>query len=344
MSSIKSDERVVFFPTAASLGEDGQTWLVPIHGCIFEPETNDAIRNAFVATLRNGLDLESGDAATQIFDQRIRLFLVDHERGKRVGIRLAGATHVLDKSTADGHFHGTIAVAHDAVAKSSTQGLLRFEAQTDATDSRQFQGICICLAPEGISVISDLDDTVKVTEVTDKRKAIVNTFFREFRAVEGMADVYCGWAKQGAAFHFVSSSPWQLYEPLANFLQESGFPRATFHLRRFRIQDTGLSPLFENPTEYKLAQIEPLIKAFRRRKFILVGDSGEQDPEAYGIIARRYTEQVLNIYIRDVTAEPVDAARYLKAFHGLPTDQWKVFKDPNKLPSTLPTQRTPSHE
>ena len=37
-----------------------------------------------------------------------------------------------------------------------------------------------------------------------------NTLLKEFQVVEGMQDLYQEWEKQGAAFHYVSSSPWQL--------------------------------------------------------------------------------------------------------------------------------------
>ena len=43
-SPIRSDERVVFFPTAATLTADGLSWKIPIHGWIFEPEEGDLAR------------------------------------------------------------------------------------------------------------------------------------------------------------------------------------------------------------------------------------------------------------------------------------------------------------
>jgi phosphatidate phosphatase APP1 len=331
MSSIKSDERVVFFPTEARLSDDRQTWIVPIHGWIFEPEENDALRTAAVRELREVLGLSEKQPATAIFEKRLRAFLVDNERGKRVGIEIADRRHVLPSSARDGHFIGTVQLPAAIVDEPLAAGRLRYSAILSRDDPREFQGVTFCPPSVGISVISDIDDTIKITDVRDKKELIENTFFREFRAVEGMAAVYRRWADAGAQFHFVSSSPWQLYEPLAAFTRDAGFPDAVFHLKRFRLKDSNVLRLLDDPLGYKLSEIEPLIRSFPQRKFILVGDSGEKDPEVYGVVARRYAEQVVRIYIRDVTDEPANAPRYQDAFRDVPSEKWRLFHDPATL-------------
>ena len=128
---------------------------------------------------------------------------------------------------------------------------------------REFFGVVHLIPSEGISVISDIDDTIKVSDVTNKKELIRNTFLRPFRAVEGMADTYRCWADQGVVFHLVSSSPWQLYEPLARFLAESGFPESTFHLKRFRLTDRTAFNLLADPLTTKPQAIEPILRLSR---------------------------------------------------------------------------------
>src|SRR5690625_5563263 len=73
------------------------------------------------------------------------------------------------------------------------------------------------LKPEGVSVISDIDDTIKITDIPAGRSVVLeNTFFKPFQAVPGMAERY---QEDGAevAFHYVSGSPWQLYRPISEF-------------------------------------------------------------------------------------------------------------------------------
>ena len=95
-----------------------------------------------------------------------------------------------------------------------------------------FAGVVHFPSPQGVSVISDIDDTIKISEVKDRKLLLQNTFFRPFQAVPGVPDKYRQWAEAGVAFSSVSASPWQLYDPLANFFRQVGFPHATFHLKR----------------------------------------------------------------------------------------------------------------
>jgi hypothetical protein len=331
VSEISSDERVVFFPTVSHLSQDGKSWVVPVHGWIFEPETDDALRDPAVREFRDRLGFDPADASTKLFEDRVRLFLVDNERGKRIVIRIAGETHELAPSGHDGHFGGTIHVPAVAVATFLAGEALAYEAATAEDEQRRFPGVTYCLAAEGTSVISDVDDTIKDSNVLDKRELIRNTFLRPFRVVDGMAAAYSKWAASGAAFHFVSASPWQLYEPLSTFTRQADFPEASFHLKQFRLKDSSFLNLLEDPITYKLATIESLLKRFPGRRFILVGDSGEKDPEVYGMIARKFPEQVVRVYIRDVTGEPADAARYQESFRETPRERWRLFKNAGEL-------------
>ena len=79
------------------------------------------------------------------------------------------------------------------------------------------------------------------------------------------------------------------------------------------------------------------------RSLVLVGDSGERDPEIYGSVARQYPKRVRRIFIRAVKGEKPDDERFLKAFKDVPRDKWLVFTNPVKdLPKDLsePTGKT----
>ena len=102
-------------------------------------------------------------------------------------------------------------------------------------------------------------------------------------------------------------------------------------MKQFRVKDGTFTALFDSPEKYKLAVIEPLLRQFPRRKFILVGDSGERDPEAYGTLARSHPAQIEHIFIRDVTGEKADAARYRAAFRDVSAERWKIFLEPKEI-------------
>lgn len=340
MSQIKGDEVVVFFPAVAHPSEDSTLWTVPIHGWIFEPEEDDLLRAAILRELRDELGQLEDLGRIAILEKRLRLFLVDNERGKQVGIRIAGSEHTLPASAPDGHFFGTIQFPAAAVQAHLDEGRLPFRAILRDGDSRDFSGVAYCLPPTGVSVISDVDDTIKVTNVRNRKELLANTFVREFRPVDGMAAAYRRWAEAGAQFHYVSASPWQLFQPLVEFTRAAGFPDGVFHLKRVRLKDSSLFDLFADPFALKLAVIERLIQDFPQRRFILVGDSGEKDPEVYAELARRFRGQILRVYIRDVTDEAAEAPRYRAAFRDVPPDQWQLFQDPAALewPVETPTQ------
>jgi len=143
-------------------------------------------------------------------------------------------------------------------------------------------------------------------------------------------------AALGAAFHYVSGSPWQLYEPLAEFIRTNGYPAGTFHLKEFRWKDQSFRNLFASPEAYKTGVIGPLLKRCPQRRFVLVGDSGERDPEIYGQLARDHPGRIVRIFIREVGDQASDAPRYQAAFRGLPPGTFRVFRDPREIDGEIP--------
>lgn len=339
-SEIKPDETVTFFPTFGHRDQDGTTWKLMIHGMVYEKETHSIRRNAILKWLVDALDLDQKDLKSDVFKQRARAFLVDHERNKTVTIRLGERSVALDKTGSNGHFTSTLSIPDRQVAsllevRQGTSGWLPFRAIV-SPDSRNFTGAVQLIDQTGVSVISDIDDTIKISNVLDRQELMTNTFVREFRVVPDMAEAYQRWAKQGATFHYVSASPWQLYEALSEFLLANDFPAGTTHMKQIRVKDESIRDLLASPEEYKLQIIEPLLITFPQRKFILVGDSGEKDPEVYGILARRHPTQIIGIFIRDVTGENSGAERYLKSFKDVPNDRWAVFVEPSRLDRPFP--------
>lgn len=336
---LRRDERIIFYPTIAERISGDAAWRVEIRGSAFEPEK----RGVLLAALREALELEHVEmtpSEERIFNERARLFLVDHERGKKIFVRFGSKSFAVGKSKADGSFSGKVPLSDREMAKSSR---ITFEAALPPAESRVFRGEGFKLEETGLSVISDIDDTIRITEVRNRHAMLRNTFLRDFAPVPGMAEFYQTLARSNhAQFHYVSASPWQLYEPLAEFVNAYGFPHGTFALKEFRWKNRTFLSLFESPEKYKPTVIEPLLEQFPQRRFILIGDSGERDPEIYAALARKYPRQIAAIYIRDVTGEPASAGRYAKTFDGLPDELRQVFSAPAELKpfaDAPPTQR-----
>ena len=335
-SPIRRDEVVVFYPTIGRQAADGSSWRLAIHGSIYEPEPDSAKRAALVAMLKRALDLDMTPAEAKTFDRRVRRFLVDNERGKKISIRLGEKTRAAGRSEPNGHFSAEVQLTKVEVDEFLRQGKARdgwlwFVAETRSGDDRRFLGRVRLIEPVGLSVISDVDDTIKITLVRDRKAMLANTFLRPFQPVPEMAPIYRALASGGAAFHYLSASPWQLYEPLSEFQRAEGFPAGTFHLKYFRLTDSSFWDLFGSQEQYKSRSIEDLLAAFPQRRFLLIGDTGEQDPEIYGRLACRHPEQVVGIWLRNVTGETDANPRMTQAREGLPPKRWRLFKAPKDL-------------
>lgn len=330
-STIRADEHITFFDTAARYDQPNQRWIVPVHGWIYEPEKSRVRRAVALEVLERKFGVVLNESTTPIFDERIHAFLVDNERNKRVDIEVCGRRFVLPPSAPNGHFSGELTLEAPLVEAAAVDGTLSVRAALTDEDHRSFVGRVHLVPPTGLSVISDIDDTIKVTEVTDRQRMIERTFLEAFAVVPGMADLYRRWASTGAFVHFVSSSPWHLYPALAKMVTSAGFPGATFSLKMVRVKDRSLFNLFKEGTETKPAQIAPILEAFPQRRFVLVGDSGEQDPEIYAPLMRAEPDRIRHVYIRNVTNARRDDDRFAAVFDGNDQTRWTLFDEPTSL-------------
>lgn len=349
-SPIRHDEEVVLFPTLASRTADGEGWRVDVRGWIFEPEEDSRWRGLAVGLSTALPGLEREDLDDPRLQRRLRAFLVDNERGKRLPLRVAGRVERLPPTGPDGHVAATLRLTDAVLATALDRddaptpatdrpspraarttppaAWLPLEVLASADDPRRFTGRVLLVPPAGLSVISDIDDTVKLSHVTDKQRLLRTTFLEEWQAVPGMAELYARLAERGALFHYVSSSPWQLGPELQTFLADAGLPAGSFHLKSFRAKDRTLFDLFASAEETKPAVIGPLLQRFPGRRFVLIGDSGEKDPEVYGRMAREHPAQVARILIRTAPGGDNTPERFAAAFAGLPAEAWQVFTDP----------------
>lgn len=332
-SDLKGDEEVVFFATSARyvVAHAGKQahWSVPIHAWVHEPETESLWRRSLLSVLRRQLGLEGGSEENALFRARAAPFLADNERGKVLQVAVAGVTRAMPASKPDGHVRGHVEVLSPGTG---SPALLDLRPRVRRPDGRVFEGAVHLLEPSGVTIVSDLDDTVKISEVSDHSALLRNTFLREYRAVEGLAERYRAWESAGAHFEYVSSSPWQLYTPLDTFLRSAGYPDGSLHLKSFRPKDKSFLSLFEAPERTKTPVLDQLIASQAGRRFVLIGDSGERDPEIYGSIARRYPERIATILVREVASAPMSKERRQSAFNGVAKERVLVFRDASELP------------
>jgi phosphatidate phosphatase APP1 len=157
-------------------------------------------------------------------------------------------------------------------------------------------------------VISDIDDTVVETGVT-KRLAMARTVFLgnartrlPFKGVAAFYQALVEGVQEGGPnpIFFVSGSPWNLYDLLIEFMELQSIPRGPLLLKDFGF---GPGKLLKTDTqEHKLGCIRPILDLYPKLPFILIGDSGEKDPEIYREVVREYPGRILAIYIRQIAS------------------------------------------
>ncbi len=312
-----SSEDVTVYPSYGYRQED--TWIVPLRMWVHEDRPAAVSLAVRAASTFEGLtESEAG-----ILRRRIADFVADSESREAIvlkfdsdpaneELRVTDAQREPLLSDKNGLIQGTLRLSTTRAteiltAQNSSNGWLSFSV---VSDGHSGQGRVRLIPETGLSIISDIDDTIKITEIPAGRSVVIrNTFFREFVAVPGMATRFS--EQKDAAFHYVSGGPWQLYEPLSEFLcsPEVGFPEGSWHMKtvtkNLTSGDTwknlGELTTNENVTyDQKIRQISELMTHFPARKFILVGDSGERDPDVYREIKSQFPEQVQEIWIRDV--------------------------------------------
>ncbi len=157
-------------------------------------------------------------------------------------------------------------------------------------------------------VISDLDDTVLRSDVVNLLKLARNTFLYNAHTrlpFAGVAEFYHALQRgtQGGfnPIFYVSNSPWNLYDLIADFFAVKGIPPGPIFLIHLGLTPRHLSR--PDPVRNKLEQIERLLIAYGDLPFLLIGDSGEHDPEVYLQVIQAYTGRIRAVYIRDVTGK-----------------------------------------
>ena len=161
-------------------------------------------------------------------------------------------------------------------------------------------------------IISDIDDTVISSNVLNKLKMILTVILSNEhtrKPFEGVAALYR--ALQGGAsggednpIFYVSNSAWNLYTPLLEFLNVQKIPLGPLLLRDF-----GDHVLFaEDPMSHKKRNIKMILDSFPHLSSVLIGDSGESDPEIYGDVVKEYPTRIRAVYIRSIDGRPARLA------------------------------------
>lgn len=180
------------------------------------------------------------------------------------------------------------------------QASIPFEA-----DLKAYAEVMIPPPDAEYGIISDIDDTIIKTSATDLLAMSRITFLNNAKTrlpFAGVAEFYKALqlgrnGKRNNPFFYVSSSPWNLYDLLKDFLDLNEIPAGPLLLRDFGSNKKAEGDPHMN---HKFKEVEQILQSYPHLNFVLVGDSGQEDPVIYREVVKRHPNRVLAIYIRDV--------------------------------------------
>ncbi|TGJ83012.1 hypothetical protein E0Z10_g5750 [Xylaria hypoxylon] len=332
--SITAKDTVWLLDNTAYRNEKTGLWEAEYVAAMFSQDSSSAFVDA-VSAIAGKIDLEERDPAYKTLEERIWPFVQDIKPGTQVKVLYGGKSLMTlgpgghngissEIKTLPGGNDGEIMPTFARVPKGAN-GLL--EMKTFYAEA------------EGWGVISDIDDTIKITQTSDPIGILRTTFIESPEPVPGMPELYKhihSLTKNNSPWFYLSASPYNLYPFLREFRQKH-YPHGTIVLRDSSWMSVRglLTTLTLGTEDYKVDRMEKIHSWLPKRKMICVGDSTQSDPEAYGEMYRRYPHWVKTILIRkveDIAAIGIESKnepeRFEEAFKGVPRDVWHVFSDP----------------
>ena len=182
------------------------------------------------------------------------------------------------------------------------------EPQREGTGAVEAEGHVLVPPPSAeFGVISDIDDTVLYTNATHLFKMARTVFLRNARTrlpFKGAAAFYRALMHGNRAtalnpLFFISSSPWNIYDLLSDFFQLQDIPLGPLLLRDWGITEDEFLPTRHGSHKFK--SIRRILDLYSDLPFILIGDSGQEDPEIYCEVVGKYPGRILAVYIRNVS-------------------------------------------
>jgi len=188
---------------------------------------------------------------------------------------------------------------------------------------------------------TDIDDTIKISEVRNRISLLKHTFVDVPTPVPGMPELYQTIQSHlhKPVWFYLSASPYNLYTFLQSFTS-AHFPRGQLMLREMSWMElqSFIVSLTVGTQRYKEERMRRVLAWLPKRKWVFIGDSTQTDPEAYATLYKEFPERVGRIWIRVVKGvdeekekELNSEERFEKAFKGVPAHVWRTFEQPGEL-------------
>ena len=261
-----------------------------------------------------GITVDRSDSFLENVENSIKRIDSDEIPGAKVKIRFYHQT-ITTTTDEEGYYLAEMTF-DDPIPTKDTMWETAYLSLEEAADRSQEElkksetTADVLVPPQSVKdfgIISDIDDTVMKTEATSLIKSAKLTFFSNAynRApFQGVSALYNALVKgkdgkQNHPIFYVSSSMWNLYDLLVDFMKHNDIPTGPLLLR-----DIGLTEdsWVKGGHEHKLDKINRILSYYDHLQFVLIGDSGQHDPELYYEAIKSYPDRIAAVYIRNVSS------------------------------------------
>jgi phosphatidate phosphatase APP1 len=243
-----------------------------------------------------------GEGAGAALRRTLRSFVTDDLPGVPLRVTVAG-TSTTARTDDDGYFVARLEPDVDRLVAPWTTGVVELDGSyrgIETAHATPFEVRVVSRAAR-FGIISDIDDTILESGVQRVGRMIHRTMTGSALTrtpFVGAAELYRDLAGEVNPVFYVSSSPWNLHAFLIAFLRHRSFPLGPVLLRDLLGSAAG--------REQKDARVREVLEANPHLPFVLVGDSGERDPQIYADAVQAWPGRILAVYIREVRLDPGD--------------------------------------
>ena len=206
------------------------------------------------------------------------------------------------------------------LTRTDENGVFELQIEAKKPDGDRVEVLCfkIITAKEGVMpalrfmevtrydaatvIISDVDDTVLISHSTQIGKKFWLSISKNSinrRPLPGVSKFYKKLSQFGKnPIFYVSSSDWSLFDLISDFLRFRKLPLGPILLKDAHINLSNIFKSGQGSHSHKLDKILLLLEFYPLTKFVLIGDSGQQDPEIYASIIEKFPDRILGVFIR----------------------------------------------
>ncbi|USW56402.1 Putative phosphatidate phosphatase APP1, catalytic domain-containing protein [Septoria linicola] len=336
------DDQLAALPTQAlnippyANFSDG-AWNVRFHGNIYkQPNTsteqlNDLANVFLIDTSVEDLPQNQADQARNVTaaifvvqqgNVNVSPISIEPFDGDHGGVGVAQQVTLPYETTDQGDFDVFLPINSEGLARGNeTQSLQKINTWVGNTTNGNATAYLV--PDQGLTIISDIDDILRITKIYDPKEGLLNSFARPFVAWENMPEIYANWSQSlpDAHFHYLTTLPEQVTRNYEEFIYNT-YPAGSFDTRPLNFSDISATLAIR---EFLLVKI---FETFPQRKFVLVADTSNSDVmKDYPMMAKNYPDQVQCIFLRNTSAtDDSDHFPYdTSGFEGIDQNKYMFF-------------------